>query len=74
MAWAGLRHALPTKVRPWISSGKDRFDTLDQHFDCVAASVFKLDYKMPGGQQQQSQAGECQKGGDKKRKFRLSIS
>jgi len=29
---------------------------------------------MPGGQQQQRQAGESQKGGDKKRKFRPSIS
>jgi hypothetical protein len=75
MAWAGLRHALKTKVRPWISSGKDRFDTLDQLFDCAAASEFKPDDKKPGGQQQQQrQAGESQKGGDKKRNFRPSIS
>jgi len=53
MAWAGLRHALKTKVRPWICSGKDRFDTLDQLFDCAAASEFKPDDKKPGGQQQQ---------------------
>jgi hypothetical protein len=33
IAWAGLRHALKTKVRPWISSGKDRFNTFDQLFD-----------------------------------------
>jgi hypothetical protein len=74
MAWGGLRHALKTKVRPWISSGKDRFDTLDQLFHCAAASEFKLDDKKPGGQQQQRQAGESQKGGDKKRNFRPSIS
>jgi len=74
-AWAGLRHALKMKVRPWISSGKDRFDTLDQLFDCAAASEFKLDHKKPGGQQQQQrQAGESQKGGDKKRNFQPSIS
>jgi len=75
MAWAGLRHALKTKVRPWISSNKDRFDTLDQLFDCAAASEFKPDDKKPGGQrQQQRQTGESQKGGDKKRNFRPSIS
>ena len=32
MAWAGLRRTLKTKVIPWISTGKDRFDTLDQLF------------------------------------------
>jgi hypothetical protein len=53
MVWAGLRHTLKMKVRPWISSGKDRFDTLDQLFDCATASEFKLDDKKPGGQQQQ---------------------
>jgi len=74
MAWAGLRHALKTKVRPWISTGKDRFNTLDQLFDCAAASEFKPDDKKPGGQQQQSQYGESQKSGDKKRNFRPSIS
>jgi len=74
MAWAGLRHVLKTKVRPWISSGKDRFNTLDQLFDCAAASEFKPDDKMPGGQQQQRQAGVSQKGGDKKGNFRPSIS
>jgi len=37
MARAGLRHTLKTKVRPWISSGKDRFDTLDQLFDSAVA-------------------------------------
>jgi hypothetical protein len=41
----------------------------------VAASEFKPDDKKPGGQQQQqSQAGESQKGCDKKRNFRPSIS
>jgi hypothetical protein len=40
-----------TKVRPWISSGKDRFDTLNQLFICEAALEFKPDYKKPGGQQ-----------------------
>jgi len=75
MAWAGLRHALKTKVRPWISSGKERFDTLDQLFDCAAASEFKPDDKKPGGQQQQQRlTGESQKGGNKKRNFRPSIS
>jgi hypothetical protein len=58
MALAGLRHALKAKVRPWISTGKDRFDTLDQLFDCAAASEFKPDDKKPGGQQQQRQAGD----------------
>jgi len=74
MAWAGLRHALQRKVRPWISSGKDRFDTFDQLFDCAVAPEFKPDNKKPGGQQQQSQYGESQKSGDKKRNFRPSIS
>jgi hypothetical protein len=48
MAWAGLRHALKMKVRPWISSGKNRFHTLDQLLDCAAASEFKTDDKKPG--------------------------
>ena len=75
MAWVGRRHALKMNVTPWISSGKDRFETLDQLFDCAAASEFKLDDKKPGGQQQQQwQRGESQKGGDKKRNFRPSIS
>jgi hypothetical protein len=74
MAWVCLRHALKTKIRPWISSGKDRFDTLDQLFDCAAASEFNPDDKLPGGQQQQRQAGESQKGRDKKRKFQPSNS
>ena len=75
MAWAVLRHPVKTKVRPWISSGKDRFETLDQLFDCAAASEFKPDNKKPGGkQQQQRQSGESQKGGDKKRNCRPSIS
>ena len=37
LAWAGLRQTLKTQVRPWIPSGKDRFDTLDQLFVCAAA-------------------------------------
>jgi hypothetical protein len=74
MVWAGLRHALKTKVRAWISSGKDRFDTLDQLFHCAAASEFKPDDNKPGGQQPQRQAGESQKGSDRKRNFRPSIS
>jgi hypothetical protein len=52
MAWAGLRHTLKTTVRRWISSGKVRFDTLDQLFYCAAASEFKPDDKKPRGQQQ----------------------
>jgi len=75
MACAGLRHTLKTKVRPWISSGNDRFDSLDQLFDCAAASEFKLDDTKPRGQQQQQrQAGESQKGGDNEHNFRPSIS
>ena len=75
MACPGPWHALRMKVKPWISSGKDRFDTLDQLFDCATASEFKLDDKKSGGQQQQQrQAGESQKRGDKKRNFRASIS
>jgi hypothetical protein len=49
MAWAGLWHSLKTKVRPWISSSNDRFDTLDPLFDCVAASEFTPDDKKLGG-------------------------
>jgi len=75
MAWAGLRHALRTKVRPWISSSKDRFNTLNQLLDCAAASKFKPDDKKPRGQQQQHrQAGESQKDGNKKHNFQPSIS
>ena len=74
MAWVGLRHELKMKLRPWFSSGKDRFDTLDQLFDCAAASEFKPDDKNPGGHQQQRQRGDSQKGGDKKCNFWPSIS
>jgi hypothetical protein len=75
MASAGLRHALKTKDRPWISSGKDTFNTLDQLFDCAAASEFKPDDKKPGGQQHQHrQGGDSPKGGNKKCNFRPSIS
>jgi len=75
MAWAGLRHALNTNVRPWIPGSEDRFDTLDQLFDCAVASQFKPDDKKPRGQQQQQwQVGESQTGGDMKRNFRPSIS
>jgi len=75
MACADVRHALKTKVRPWISSSKDRFDTFDQLFNWAAASEFKPDDKKPGGQQQQQrQAGESQKGGEKKHNFRPSIA
>jgi hypothetical protein len=58
MACVGVRHAIKMKVRPWISSGKDRFNTLDQLFNCAAASQFKPDDKKPGRQQQrQRKAG-----------------
>jgi len=51
------------------------FDTLHQLFDCGAASEFKPHDKTPEGQQQpQRQAGESQKGGEKKSNFRTSIS
>jgi hypothetical protein len=74
MAWQSVRHALKTIVRRLISSGEDSVDTLDQIFDCAAASEFKLDDKKPGGQQQQWQTGEAQERGDKKHNFRPSIS
>jgi len=75
MACVGLRQALQTKVSPWISCGKARFNTLDQLFYCAVASEFKPDDKKPGGQQQQQrEAGESQKGGDKKLNFRPSTS
>jgi len=63
-------------VRSWFSGGKHTFDTLDQLFDSAAASKFKPDNKKPRGQQQQQQrqAGETHKGGDKKHNFRPSIS
>jgi len=55
---AELRHALKTQVRHWISSGKNRFNRLDQRFDCATGSEYKPDDKEPGGhQQQQGQAG-----------------
>jgi hypothetical protein len=69
MAWAGLRHAVKMKLNSCISSGKYRFDTLDQLFDCAAASAFKLEDKKPGEQQQQRQTGHSRKGGDKKPNF-----
>jgi hypothetical protein len=53
MSCAGLRYTLMAKVRPWITSGKEMFDTLDQLFDRVVASEFKSEDKSPGGQQQQ---------------------
>jgi hypothetical protein len=74
MSWAGLQHALNTKVKPCISSGKDRFDTIDHLFDCAAASEFKQDDKKPGVQHRQRQTGESQKAGDKKLNFRPCIS
>jgi len=55
MEWVVLRHALQIKLRRWLPMCNDRFDTLDQLFDCAAASEFKLDNKKPGGQQQQRQ-------------------
>jgi len=73
MAFAGLWQALRTKVRPWISSGNYRLDTLDQLFEFAAAWEFKPDHNTPGGQQRQMHTGESQKGGDKKRNFRPSI-
>jgi len=51
MAWPGLRHALETKVRPWIPKDKDRCETLDELFNCAAASESKPEEKKPGGQQ-----------------------
>jgi hypothetical protein len=49
LALVGLWQAHKTKVRPWISSGQGRFDSLDQLFDCLAASEFKPDDKKAGG-------------------------
>jgi hypothetical protein len=75
MAWAGLPHPLETKVTPWICSGKDRFDTLNQLFDWAVAWEFKPVDKKPGEQQQQQrQAVEPQTDGDKTRNIRPSIS
>jgi hypothetical protein len=75
LALAGLHHALQMKVRPWISSGKELFTTLDQRFDCAAASKFKLDDKNCRGQNENpKQAGESQKGSDQKCNFHSSIS
>ena len=51
MAWVRLQYVLKTQARPWISSGKARFDKLDQLFDCAAALEFKPDHNKPGGQQ-----------------------
>jgi hypothetical protein len=75
MALAGLRHAVHTNIRPWISRGKVRFCTLDQLFYCVVASDFKLEDKQRGGQPQQRwQAGESPKGGNMQSNFRPSIT
>jgi len=71
---AGLCHTLTAKVRPWISSGKDRFDTLDQLNNFEAASEFILDNENSGGHHQQCQSDESQKGGEKKHNFQPSIS
>jgi len=73
MAWVGLSQTPKTKGRPWISSGKDRFDTLNQLFNCAAASEFKLHNMKPREQQlQQRHTGESQTGGDKICNFRPS--
>jgi hypothetical protein len=75
MAWVGLPHALKNNGRPWISSGKDKFDTLDKLFSWAAPSESTPDDKKPGGQHElQTQAGESHKGGNKKHNFRPSIS
>ena len=74
MALEGLHHTLKTKVRSWISSRKDRFDTLEQLFNCAVASQVKPDNKTPWGQHLQWLAWESQKGGNKKCNFRPSIS
>jgi hypothetical protein len=70
MAWAGLGHAVKTKVKTWISSINDRFDTLDQLSNAAAASEFKPDDKKPGRQQHPRHPGESQIWGDKKCNFR----
>jgi len=74
LGWAGLPHAHRTKVRLWISSGKDKFDSFDQLFDFAAAVQFKPHQTQSGSQQQQGQAEETLKGGDKKCKFGPSVS
>jgi len=73
MAWAALWHVLQTNVRPWMSSGKEMFDTLDQLSDCTAAPEFKPDDKTPGGKQQQEQSHESQKGGNEKHNVPPSV-
>jgi len=47
MAWSGLRYALKTNVRPWIPKDKDRFETLDELFDCAAPSESKPEQQKP---------------------------
>jgi hypothetical protein len=37
MAWAGLPHTLEIKVRPYMSRGKARFNTLGELLDCASA-------------------------------------
>jgi hypothetical protein len=69
-----FRNALLMNVIHWISSWEDSFDTFDQLFDCGAASEFKRDDTNPRGQQPLRQAGESQKGVDKKCNFPPSIS
>jgi len=61
------------QVRHWISSGKDSFDPVDQHFDWAAASEYEPDDKKCGGQHERN-TGVFQKGGDKTCNFLRSIS
>jgi len=69
LALAGLRHALQMIITPWISTGNNKSEKVDQLLDCAGSSQFKPNDKMPGGQYQKRQAGEFQKGGDKKHNF-----
>lgn len=62
------------KVRHWISSVKDRLDTLNQLFKCAAASVFQPDHNKREGQPKQRQKGDSQKDGEKIHNFQHSIS
>jgi len=74
MASVGLQHQLQMKVRCWISSSKDRFDTLHQLFNCVASSQLQLDDNNPSGHHQYRQSGKFHHGGDMRSNFRATIS
>ena len=72
MASSGLRHARTMRVRQWIPKNHNSFETLDELFDCAAATESKPEEKMPRHQQKQQQRhpNDSFKGSGKKREFR----